>query len=142
MLIKIPYQDGHFQNNMDILRGLDTTQLIFVDRGRGPAFSFYYEDKYLGSAGLNFIYEGVCQVWIITSKYVEEYPKEFITATLEQFQEWVEQDIFWRCSAIVPAHLPKFTEYVEMFEFEREGLARKIGPNKEDYYYYAWIRND
>ena len=127
-------------DNIQNLRMLDPTSAYFGNPP-GPAYSIFFEEEWLGAVGFVFPYKGVAGVWMMTTFAVEEHPKEFIKACHEIFNGVVENFELWRVESRIPTGNKKFVTFIEKFGFKNEGLARKFGPNQEDFYIYAWVKD-
>ena len=143
-MIIIPFKKDHL-DKLDIrLPGLVGME---IDRAyeeipkygeAGPAFSAFTDDGLLiVIAGVGIIWDGVGVAWTLPSVYADDYKVGFYKAIKSHLDKIIEANNLHRVQCFVHKDYVISQKWVEHMGFEREGLLRKYGSDKADYYIYA-----
>ena len=143
-MIILPFKIEHL-DKLDIrlpgLVGMDIDQAykqIPIYNEAGPVFSAFTDDWLLiVIAGVGIIWEGVGVAWSLPSIYVDDYKVGFLKAIKSCLDKIIESNNLHRVQCYVHKDYVISQKYVEHLGFEREGLLRKYGSDKADYYIYA-----
>jgi len=76
-------------------------------------------------------------LWLIPSIYVNKYPLTIFKVASSYISNAIDTLKLHRVQAII---MQPEVKWIEKLGFEREGLLRKFGPNKEDKYIYARVK--
>lgn len=142
MIKVIPFQIEHF-DQMEIAEDSwlrRENRPLFENYAKlGPAITIVDGDKLILSGGIACGIPGTGDCWMITSKYVSEYPKTTFKEGLSLAKFAFEKLKLHRLQATILETDKTAIRWVEKFKFVREGLMRCFGPDKKNYYLYARI---
>lgn len=143
-MIILPFKTEHLDKldirlpglvGMDIDRAYD---MIPKYRKVGPAFSVFSDDGLLiVIAGVGIMWEGVGHAWSVPGVYADDYKVSFYKAIKSYLDKVIKENDLHRVQCYVHVDYVISQKYVEHLGFEREGLLRKFGSDKADYYIYA-----
>jgi RimJ/RimL family protein N-acetyltransferase len=106
----------------------------------GPAFSAFYDGTLVACCGILIIWKGVGTAWVLFKKEAAEV-HELRKAAYEkvtQYMVFLINDLqLHRVQAHCCSETPDAVRYLEGLGFEREGVMKKYGMDKSDYYLYA-----
>lgn len=101
-------------------------------------YSYYDREQIIGIAGATRVNDNTCEVWIILDECSKRYIREiyfYAVKSLDDLQRYYE-----RIQAIVRTDWPVAIRFMERLGFVKEGLMRKFGPDRDDFYLYGRIR--
>lgn len=107
----------------------------------GPAITLWAEEGFpITCAGVACgAWKGFGECWLVPSIHVKRYAKSVYKTAVEFIADTTEKLGLYRVQAVIMADNPVHVRWIERLGFEREGLMRKFGPNKEDKYLYARV---
>lgn len=125
------------------LEKMKASQLIGMDltaysHTEGPAYTWIKDDKIIGSGGIQRLWDGVGEAWLIIGDRALEHPVLTGLKSIRMFKAMVEG--FHRIQAHVLDGFEKGVQFATAVGFEHESLMRQYGPNKEDYHRYVILR--
>lgn len=138
----VPYLPEHF---LEIIPTVDGSRIpkcdfsvIAESHARYPATSVLEDDgKPIACFGITPLWNGVVVVWGVFESGIERYgmtlyrySKSFLDSLMKDYS---------RVQCEVLATNSKAINFIETFGFEKEGLLRNYGPNKEDFFMYARV---
>lgn len=108
---------------------------------QGPAFAAVTEtDIVIALGGIISITPGVGHVWLTLSTEALRRPKSLLKVCKLIFKEMVQAKNYHRVQADIDITQWDNIRFVERHDFNFEGVMKAYGPNKEDFYRYAWIK--
>lgn len=125
------------------LKNMKASQLIGMDltaytHTEGPAQTWIKDEKIMGCGGIQKLWGGVGEAWLILGDHALEYPVLVGLKSIRMFKVMVEG--FHRVQAHVLDGFDKGVQFVNAIGFEHESLMKQYGPNKEDYHRYVILR--
>lgn len=137
----IPFKAEH----IDLMQISDKNKTIFkiphllkIYEQLESSFTFMDEGEYLCAGGVIAFWEGVGEAWFILSDNMD-LAKFTICTTVKKYLDILLDGPFVRIQATIKADDEKSIRFVEWLGFEREGLLRKYGIERADYYLYSRI---
>ena len=104
----------------------------------GPAKTLIIDDKIIGCGGIEPVWRGVGDAWLLLSRYLFEYPIAVGKHCKKMLPEMSRS--FHRVQALVLADFVKGVQFVNALGFEYEGIMKSYGPNREDFLRYVILR--
>lgn len=133
------YQGASFLPLQDQTRFLQLTANL---DGASIGFTAYANNEILGMGGFIEIYPHLVEAWIIIINKNTKMNVKIGRNILKLYKNIIDTHPKWqRIQAAVRKDFDKGTRLIEFLGFEKEGLMRKFGPDKSDYYRYAVVRN-
>lgn len=125
------------------LNQIKASQLIGMDlsaytHAEGPAKTLIKDGEIVGCGGIQKLWKGVGEAWLILGDYALEYPIEVGLKCIRLFR--VMGPEFHRIQAHVLEGFDKGIQLVEAIGFEHESLMKQYSPNKENYHRYVILR--
>lgn len=117
----------------------------FVDRIRqyetlGPSFSAATDaGNIIAMGGILESTPGVGHVWMALSTEALRRPKSLVKICRTLFVELKNGLNLHRLQADIDIHEWANIRFAERYDFNFEGVMKAYGPNKEDFYRYAWV---
>jgi len=105
----------------------------------GYAATWITDGRILMSAGVSVVWNGVAEVWVIPSKYVEKYPIAFNRAIREYLSSVMDTFNLHRLQTSSVAD-EKHARWMRWLGFKQEGIMRQYTTNKTDYYNWGRVR--
>lgn len=130
------FEPNHL-NHMDI----EQARLFGVDLYKqisGDAFTLIIDNKIIACGGIEQLWPGVGEAWLIMSEGALKYPVSVMRRAREIFPKMNTK--YHRVQALVLYQFHKAMLFVERLGFRYEGLMQAYGPNKEDYMRYVILR--
>jgi len=105
----------------------------------GPKHTFYdgATGTILAIAGVTLFWDGVAEVWTITSDEVEKFPMGYARAIKEIIDFYIKELKLKRLQATCPRSMPCGDRWFKFLGFEKESLMKNFGPDGDDYYLYV-----
>ena len=103
----------------------------------GFSFTAMSDGKIYLMFGFYPLWNGVAECWMLPCSYLDEKKLIFHKATLKCFLHIAFVLELWRMQCYVRTTNGQATKWIEMCYFNREGLCRQFGPDKNDYYLYG-----
>ena len=101
------------------------------------SYTLCADNLVIGCGGIVPLWEGVGEIWMVSSIHIERYKIEAIKQILT-FLKSVGAS-FHRLQATVDTEDKRAVRFIEWLGFEREGTLRKYGFSGSDHYIYARI---
>lgn len=131
------------ERDIDMLASMDDwLGNIWEMKNRGYGYTIYHEEDVVAVAGVTRIVSGVAEIWTITGKLVEKYPKDFHKMCLRIIEEAFEIGGLHRLQCTAEVDYDRTIKWLERLGFEREGMLRNYTPDKRDMYIYSIVRED
>ena len=102
------------------------------------SYTLLIDEKPIICSGIVVIAKGIGEVWTVSDKTVDKYPIAVHKSILKLLNKF-DQLKFHRLQAIC-AMIGNSGKWLEKLGFEKEGIMRQFGENKEDYLLYGRIR--
>lgn len=118
----------------------------FIERVRGyekagPTFVCVTEsDIALGIGGIIPTVPGSGHVWLSLNVMAIRRPKTLFKVCKNMYKEILEVNDYHRVQADIDITQWDNIRFAERYGFNFEGVMKAYGPNKEDFYRYAWIK--
>lgn len=124
----------------------------FVSRGNREMFEIYQKigpaitllnDRYevVGCGGVIIVWEGIGQFWMIPGVLVPKYAKTVWKEVKLFIKDSTERFALHRIQATVREADPRAIRWIERLGFEREGLLRCYGQDRENHFMYARVND-
>ena len=128
---------------IDHLRQIEASQLVGMDLSayqhtKGPAMTLVKYGEIIGCGGVNELWGGVGEAWLILGDKAFDYPVTVLRQTVRNFRTMIGK--FHRIQAHVLEGFDKGVQLVSALGFELEGTLKQYGPNKENYLRYVILR--
>ena len=126
---------------MDLSNSRDVLGVDFLERYKdvnGPAKTLIIDDKVIGCGGIETLWNGVGEAWLLLSDHVFDHRVTLVLNCRRMFSDMVRD--YHRVQALALASFYLGVKFAEFMGFEHEGLAFRYGPNKEDYYRFVILR--
>jgi RimJ/RimL family protein N-acetyltransferase len=121
---------------------LEMRQRILLQMEHSVTMTIYspHEAKVVAMGGIIPLWKGVGEVWILGSELIAKYPVETVRLIKRFRNTTVEQLDLHRLHCNIFEGFDSHKNFAEAFGFKQEGFAKNFGPNKEDVYYYGWVK--
>lgn len=106
----------------------------------GTSYSMFVEDSLLGCAGVNILWQGVGEGWVILSPEVVHHKIKVCRAIRKYLEKIVRENNLHRVQAHVSCDFEAAINFVESLGFELEGRMKKFYPEGTDCFLYALLR--
>ena len=127
--------------DVNLLAGMDDwLGNIWEMKKRGYVYTIYHEDEVVACVGVTKIVSGVAEIWAITGKLVEKYPKDFHKLCIKIIKEAFKKDNLRRLQCTAETDYDRTIKWLERLGFEREGTLRNYTCDGKDMYIYSIIR--
>ena len=93
----------------------------------------------IGVIGFNKIWDGVVRAWAVFGEDVQKYPIAFHKMVLKLIEHYTFILKIWRIEITVLCGFKQGMKWAEALGFIQEGIMKKFGPNKADFYLYARV---
>lgn len=103
----------------------------------GPSITGEIDGKIMFCAGIDDLWDGVGNIWLILADDARLHPGVFWA--LRRILNSRMKD-YRRLSCVVKASWKEAKKFAEWFEFKKEATMKKYGPNGEAYCLYARVR--
>tara|TARA_R100001510_G_scaffold57150_1_gene64328 strand:+ start:7466 stop:7885 length:420 start_codon:yes stop_codon:yes gene_type:complete len=97
------------------------------------------EDKPIAIAGINLLWDGVAEGWIVLGKESESYKFQIAKTVKIMLQRMISDNNLFRLQASVCVDDKKAIRFTQWLKFTEEGIMRRFGPDGSDYMRYAWV---
>ena len=104
----------------------------------GQAKTLIIDNKIIACGGIETLWKGVGEAWLILSEHVFDYRLAVALKCRRMFPAMTRD--YHRVQALVLTSFDKGIKIVKFLGFKSEGLLEQYGPDKEDYYRYVILR--
>jgi len=125
-----------FSNYYDSIKTLASNNKVIV-------YTFMLEDKPACIVGAYKIHDGVSQVFSIMSDLIKVNVFDFTRQFKLLVHNYTKVSESHRLQFYVKKDFKEACRFAEFLGFNEEGLMRKFGPDKQDFYLYArvlWLK--
>lgn len=148
MIRTIKYHPSHarlldlneaYEGQVEVLESYKDTDGFFMEsiiKDHGPGKTY----EFLGVISGCIVVPGTFEVSALIGKSARKYPVGFfkqVQLSLKFYEILVKAR---RTQVTIRKGFPFLLKWIEMLGFEREGLMRKFGPEGDDYYLYARVK--
>jgi hypothetical protein len=106
---------------------------------RSEAYSVFVNGDILFSGGILMLQEGFGEAWLLCSVLVYIYPLTVYRMASRLLNKTIEDCNLYRVQATPRTNWSTGYRFVESLGFQREGVLRKYGLDREDCYMYGRI---
>jgi hypothetical protein len=106
----------------------------------GPNTAFLIDGQVVAAGGFQLHNLGTGEPWLVITPEGKQYFRPLYRAIVSWLIDQVEVWRLHRLQAIVRHDNAKALTLLIHLGFEYEGTARQFGPDRADYYLYAWVR--
>lgn len=108
----------------------------------GPAVTLWTDDgAIIACAGVVCAHwRGFGEYWLVPSVHVQKYMKTVYKTAKAFIDDTIDKLGLYRVQATIKEDDQVSIRWIEHLGFEREGLMRKFGPNKENQFLYARVK--
>lgn len=104
------------------------------------AWTGFYNDQPIVCGGINPIWEGVADVWIIMKKGSNKHKFFMLKNIKEKFKETITKRNYHRVQAVIRSDFTDGLRFAKWFDMTPEGVMKKYGPDSKDYIMVARIK--
>lgn len=116
-------------------------ELLAYERS-GYSWTGVVDGQIIGSGGVCKLWEGTACCWLITTPLVEQYKKFLHRTVINVLRNAIKTlDLHRIETTILTGHIVS-QRWARRLGFEEEGLMRKLDSKKNDYFRYAWVKED
>ena len=138
-------ETGIKEFGLDHLSAEDVRELAEAREKNGQCITGWVDDKICACGGIDIMWEGVGEVWIMMSPTVDSYGMRARIDALDIIRDGldklIEDNKLWRCQAWGRIGFDRAHTLFKHLGFKAEGLAKKYAPDGADCILYAKIRN-
>jgi hypothetical protein len=113
-----------------------------VTQGQGPNTAFLIDDQVIAAGGFQLCHAGVGDPWLVMTpegkQHVRPLYRAIVAWLLEQLEVWQ----IHRLQSAVHRDNLKAMALLWHLGFHCESTLQQFGPDRTDYYLYAWVRRD
>lgn len=140
-----PYEEGDLEKieprDMDLkVAGKDYIERIKKSIVRSEVLTAQKDGEILAITGLILIHPGMAEIWSFTGKAADKCKVLFAQLSVMIVGFWIKKYNLHRLQANVYHEHTQSIRWLEWLGFEREGLMRKFGFLKDDFYLYARVQ--
>ena len=110
-------------------------------REKESSFAGFVNGECIGVGGIEHLWKGVGEAWIILSPDVSKYPLSTYIVLKDGLRQLIEDNELFRIQSWVRVGFDKAHSLMKHLGFEPEGTARKYTPDKVDCELYAIVRD-
>jgi hypothetical protein len=143
----VPFEPAHLlliepgAIEVKALANADLGDLMSHHRDTDPAFSIVHGDRVLASSVVTLVAKGVASAWLLASDEMRRHPV-FLHKHVRRGMELVERGLrLRRLQIVVRTDLEVARRWAERLGFRCEGEMAGYGPNGENYWLYARVKN-
>lgn len=111
-------------------------EYIDVLHRAGNCYTFFSDGEAVFSGGVQILWPGVGEAWVITSAVIPRYARKLVDVSNSVIAMVVDSYSLLRVQAHIRVDWNSAANFIERLRFEREGLLRKYMCG-DDYYIYA-----
>jgi len=108
----------------------------------GMCFTGWVDGEIIGIAGLDKLWEGVGNMWMMLTPLIDKHLKESYRCILKGMKKLIDENKLRRVQSYGRVDFPECHILFEHLGFKVEGLARKYTPDGVDAIMYAKVKND
>ena len=101
------------------------------------AYSAWYDGSVVGVGGINWLWSGVGEAWVLFSKDVKHCKFGIYRATKRILSQY---DSYQRIQATARVDSPVSCKMLEKLGFEMEGKLRQYSPDGTDNFLYSMVK--
>lgn len=142
----IPFERTHaidiVNQNIDdgFINKIDDFLFEWIDMvSKHPAYTVFYDDIAIFAGGVVLFPWGMGDAWLLTQKKAFDYKKTFCSIVMAKLANIILSNDLSRVSMLVEAEDNKAKKFASFLGFNEEGLLKKYGPLKKNYYQFARI---
>jgi hypothetical protein len=113
-----------------------------VSSGLGPSTAFLIDGQAMAAGGLTMCHAGMADPWLVITPAGRAHFRPLYRAMVAWLAAQIETLRLHRLQAAVRHDDVKAIRLLQHLAFAREGIARQFGPDRADYYWYAWTRKE
>lgn len=134
-------ENGVKEFNLKILGNDHIRDLAQARENNGQCVTGVVNDEIVGCGGIDLIFEGVGEVWLMLTYKVDKYPIRAYEVIKEGLAKLIKDNNLWRTEAWCRKGFTKGHSLFRHLGFKIEGLARKRSPDGVDSFLYALVRD-
>ncbi len=115
-------------------------ELAQTREDNGKCITGLVDGVIVGCGGIDELWPGVGEVWLMLSYEVDKYPIRSYEVIRQGLEELIEHNDLWRCQAWCRVDFVAAHTLFRHLGFEVEGRARKYAPDGADCLLYAKVR--
>ena len=100
------------------------------------------DGKIIGCGGIDMIWDGVGEVWLLLSTYIDEHPKEGYICIKNGFEKLIKDNNLRRVEGYGRVDFPQSHILFKHLGFKVEGKKRKYTLDGVDVILYAKVKDD
>lgn len=110
--------------------------------GQGPNTAFLIDGQVVAAGGFQLCHPGMADPWLVITaegkKHFRPLYRAVVAWLIEQRDAWK----LHRLQAIVCYDDETGRRLLQHLGFHYEGTAEQFGPDRKNYYFFAWVRRD
>tara|TARA_R100000234_G_scaffold56764_1_gene34249 strand:- start:2181 stop:2603 length:423 start_codon:yes stop_codon:yes gene_type:complete len=99
-----------------------------------------FDEQPVAIGGIHTLWDGVAEGWFVIGSLGKSYPLHLARVVKRMVNIIIEENNLFRLQASVCLNDKKAVRFIKWLKFQQEGIMSKFGPDKSDYYRYAWVR--
>lgn len=132
-------RNGTREINLDAY-GEDNLQELAEERAKHQSIAGFVNDECVGVGGIEPLWEGVGEAWLMLSNKVADYPIPAYLTIRDGMEELIENNKLTRIQSWVRVDFAKAHKMMKHLGFKAEGVARKYTPDGADCILFGLIR--
>ncbi len=106
----------------------------------GTSYSAFVGDTLLGCGGIQILWKGVGEGWVLFSSEVTNHKIAIYRIVKKLLEKMIKENNLYRVQAHVRCDFGAALNFVEQLGFTVEGRMRQFNPDKADSFLYGLIR--
>lgn len=108
----------------------------------GPSTAFLIDGQVVAAGGFSMVHLGVADPWLVITREGKTHFRPLYRAVVQWLIAQRSAYGLHRLQAFPRADDQPAIRLLQHLGFGVEGVARQLGPDREDYYMYAWTKRD
>lgn len=135
-------EDGVKEFGLRCLPHPHVEELAKEREGNGKCLTALVNGKIVGCGGIDLMWPGVGEVWVMLSYEVDKYPIRAYEVIRDGLEKLIEDNDLWRVQAWGRIGFAKSHTLFRHLGFRPEGIAKKYAPDGVDCILYAKVNDD
>ena len=119
----------------------DIAKLAEEREESGMCVTGFVDGIIIGCGGIDMLWEGVGEAWLLLTPYINQKPKEGYRCILKGFKQLIENNNLRRIQGYGRIGFHEAHNLFSHLKFKPEGIARKYTPDGVDCILYALIKD-
>jgi len=134
-------ENGVKEFGLKILGNQQIKELAGVREANGQCVTGVVNDEIVGCGGIDLLWEGVGEVWLMLSYEVNKYPIKTFEVIRDGLAKLIEDNGLWRVQAWCRKEFIQAHTLFQHLGFKVEGIAKKYAADGVDCFLYAKVKD-